>query len=93
MISSTASNPAVTIRSEAASRSQITRCPAMSSTPAKYGWSSLSTPLAIAPTTTGMPARAASSASAASAPHRTAPPPASSTGRRASRSCRSGSSP
>src|SRR5215468_5843234 len=50
VISSTGSNPAVTIRSALPSRSQITRYPAMSSTPAKYGWSSLITPLAIAPT-------------------------------------------
>jgi len=90
VMSATGSNPAVTIRSALASRSQITWWPAMSSTPAKYGWSSLSTPLAIAPTTTGSPACSARVASAADAPQRTAPAPASRTGRRA---VRSGDSP
>ena len=90
-ISSTGSNPAVTIRSAEASSSQITRCPAMSSVPAYHGLSSAITPLAIAPITTGSPACAASSASTAVAPLRTAPAPASSTGRLAARSTRSGS--
>ncbi len=64
----------------------MTRCPAMSRTPAKYGCSSGMTPLAIAPTTTGTPAEEASAASSWPARPRTAPAPASTTGRRAAAS-------
>ena len=56
---------------------------AMSSTPAKSGWSSGNTPLAIGDTTTGAPTSSASRTRAPDASHRTAPAPASTTGRRA----------
>ena len=65
----------------------------MSRTPANSGWSSPNTPLAIGATTTGADSASASRTSAGVAAARTAPIPASTTGRRAAARTAPGSGP